>query len=74
MKRLPISLAIAFVTLMSNALAQGPETQFSPAELTKRMQERRAVEAAIWGMPIEAQSRRFGGPLHRSEATRRSGG
>jgi hypothetical protein len=31
---------------------QDTGTQFSSAELTRRTQERRAVEAAIWGMPI----------------------
>ncbi len=52
MKKLNISLAIAFVALMSNALAQDAVGRFSSAELTKRTLERRAVDAAIWGMPI----------------------
>ena len=52
MKRLNISLAIGFVALMSNALAQDAVAGFSSAELTKRTLERRAVDAAIWGMPI----------------------
>jgi len=29
-----------------------PEPQYSPAELNERMLHRRAVEAAIWGLPI----------------------
>jgi hypothetical protein len=33
-------------------IALDPGTQFSSPELTKRAQERRAVDAAIWGMPI----------------------
>ncbi len=52
MKRLNISLAIAFVALMPNALAQDAVGQFSPAELMKRTVERRAIDAAIWGMPL----------------------
>src|SRR6267154_871403 len=52
MKRSSISLAIAFVALGSNALAQDAVGRFSPAELTKRTLERRAMDAAIWGMPI----------------------
>jgi hypothetical protein len=52
MKRLCISLAIAFVALMSNAQAQDAAGRFSAAELTKRTLERRAMDAAIWGMPI----------------------
>ena len=52
MRRLNISLVIACVALMPNALAQEAAAQFSLAELTKRTLERRAVDAAIWGMPI----------------------
>jgi hypothetical protein len=52
MKRSTISLAVAFVALASNALAQDAVGRFSSAELTKRTLERRAMDAAIWGMPI----------------------
>ena len=52
MRRLNISLVIACVALMPNALAQEAAARFSLAELTKRTLERRAVDAAIWGMPI----------------------
>ena len=52
MKRSNISLAIAFVALGSNALAQDAAGRFSSAELTKRTLERRAMDAVIWGMPI----------------------
>ncbi len=52
MRRLNISLAIAVLALASDALAQDAVGRFSPAELTKRTLERRAVDAAIWGMPI----------------------
>jgi hypothetical protein len=51
-KRLNISLAIVFVALMSNALAQDATGRLSSVELTKLTLERRAVDAAIWGMPI----------------------
>ncbi len=47
-----ISLAITCVALMSNAIAQDSTGRLSSAELTKRTLERRAVDAAIWGMPI----------------------
>lgn len=40
------------VSSASKALAQDLRTQFSSAELTKQLLKRRAVEAAIWGMPI----------------------
>ncbi len=50
MKRSNISLAIAFVALASNAPAK--DAAFSSAELTKRTMESRAMDAAIWGMPI----------------------
>src|SRR5216683_1748953 len=43
---------LAFVALVSNALAQDAVGRFSSAELTKRTLERRAMDAAIWGMPI----------------------
>src|SRR3981189_155085 len=52
MKRSNISLAIALVAFMSDALAQEAVGQFNSAELTKRTLERRAMDAAIWGMPI----------------------
>ena len=52
MKRLNISLAIAFVALMSNALAQDTVGRSNSTEVTKRTLERRAIDAAIWGMPI----------------------
>jgi hypothetical protein len=52
MKRFNISGAIALAVLTSNALAQGAPGGFSSAELTKRTLERRAMDAAIWGMPI----------------------
>jgi hypothetical protein len=52
MRRLRISPAIALVALASNALAQDAVDGFSSAELTKRTLERRAVDAAVWGMPI----------------------
>jgi hypothetical protein len=52
MKRSTISFAIAFVGLVSNALAQDTVGRSSSAELTKRTLERRAMDAAIWGMPI----------------------
>src|ERR1700730_17327954 len=57
MKRSTISLAVAFVALAfnalaSNALAQDAVGRFSSAELTKHTLERRAMDAAIWGMPI----------------------
>ena len=52
MKRSTISFAIAFVALVSNALAQDTVGRSSSAELTKRTLERRAMDAAIWGMPI----------------------
>ena len=52
MRRLSISLAIAALALTSDAFAQDVVGRFSPGELTKRTLERRAVEAAIWGMPI----------------------
>ena len=48
MKKLLIS-AIALVAMMSQAsLAQTP----APDQLAQRNIERRAVEAAIWGMPV----------------------
>jgi hypothetical protein len=52
MKRSSISFAIAFLAFTSNALAQEATGRFTSAELTKRTLERRAVDAAIWGMPI----------------------
>jgi hypothetical protein len=52
MRRSNISLAIALVALMPNALAQDAAGRFGLVELTKRTLERRAVDAAIWGMPI----------------------
>ena len=52
MKRFHISLAIAFVAIASNALAQDAPGRINSAELTKRTLERRAMDAAIWGMPI----------------------
>jgi hypothetical protein len=52
MKRSIIALAIAFVVLVPNAFAQDAAGRFTSAELTKRTLERRAVDAAIWGMPI----------------------
>ncbi len=52
MQRLRISVAIILFALISNALAQDTVDGFSSAELTKRTLERRAVDAAIWGMPI----------------------
>jgi hypothetical protein len=52
MRRLDLSLAIALAALMPNALAQNAAGRPSSAELTKRTLERRAVDAAIWGMPI----------------------
>jgi hypothetical protein len=52
MRTLSISLAIAVLALTSDALAQDAVGRFSPAELTKRTLERRAVDGAIWGMPI----------------------
>src|SRR5271156_2799765 len=51
-RRLSISLAIAFVAYMPHALAQDAAGRFSLAELTKRTLDRRAMDAAIWGMPI----------------------
>jgi hypothetical protein len=52
MRRLDLSLAIALAALVPNALAQNAAGRPSSAELTKRTLERRAVDAAIWGMPI----------------------
>jgi hypothetical protein len=52
MRRLDFSLAIALAALVPNALAQDAAGRPSSAELTKRTLERRAVDAAIWGMPI----------------------
>ncbi len=52
MRRLKTSLVFSLVALTCDALAQDPAGRFGPAELTKRTLERRAVDAAIWGMPI----------------------
>src|SRR5271157_5599607 len=52
MKKLNIPLAIGFVVFMSHALAQDASRRISSAELTKHTLERRAVDAAIWGMPM----------------------
>jgi hypothetical protein len=52
MKRSNLSLAIAFFALGSDALAHDAVGRLNSAELTKRMLERRAIDAAIWGMPI----------------------
>jgi hypothetical protein len=52
MRRLELSLAIALAALTPNALAQDAAGRLNSAELTKRTLERRAVDAAIWGMPV----------------------
>lgn len=52
MRGLNISLAVALVALTSDVLAQDAVGRFDSADLTKRTLERRAVDAAIWGMPI----------------------
>ena len=52
MNRLNIPLAIAFAALTSTALAQDAVRRFNSAELTKRTLERRAMDGAIWGMPL----------------------
>src|SRR5258708_31660999 len=52
MKRSNISFGIALVAFMSNALAQEAVGRFNSAELTKRTLESRAMDAAIWSMPI----------------------
>jgi hypothetical protein len=52
MMRMNISLAIAVVAFMSRGSAQDSAGQLSSAELAKHTLERRAMDAAIWGMPI----------------------
>jgi hypothetical protein len=52
MNRSNISLAVALVAFVPNGFAQDAAGRFSSAELTKRTLERRAIDAAIWGMPI----------------------
>lgn len=52
MRGLNISFAVALVALTSDVLAQDAVGRFDSADLTKRTLERRAVDAAIWGMPI----------------------
>jgi hypothetical protein len=43
-----VLVALAMVCEAASAYAQ----TFSPEDLTRRTIERRAVEAAIWGMPL----------------------
>src|SRR5258708_4415813 len=52
MKRSNISFGIALVAFMSNALAQEAVGRFNSAELAKRTLASRAMDAAIWGMPV----------------------
>jgi hypothetical protein len=44
-------IVLAVFVVMCTA-ASAPAQPFSPADLTRRTIERRAVEAAIWGMPL----------------------
>ena len=46
-----IRTAFAALVLMAAGAASAPAQDFSPEELASRTIERRAVEAAIWGMP-----------------------
>jgi hypothetical protein len=52
-KKSPITSIVAVAALLGALLLTSAHAQdFSPDQLQRRTLERRAVEAAIWGMPI----------------------
>jgi hypothetical protein len=54
-----IKVFLCAVALLFGASLVQAET-YTPEQLKQRMMERRAVEAAIWGMPVEPRFERQG--------------
>lgn len=50
---------VTATTLLMAAVSPVPAQEFSPEQLTRRTIERRAVEAANWGMPVVNYDRMF---------------
>ena len=69
-KRIDLALASALSAILTvSAFAQEKTSQtFSPAELTERTVQRRAVEAVIWGMPAVNSDMMFQAMVHDAKA------